>query len=532
MNDYMDRFDNRNSNHPQQFHVAVLRLTAPMHDVFDWTGLRSNHRGRAINYLFREMSIRKRSFWGWDFKEWIATITGTRFYRQHYMAIAYLLCDFSDFHALTNRVFVQVAFAKKVFGGNAVVSVIERVRKILAEWGYGKQLLRQGVPRTIAEALLINRSPNIEDLTTEVLETMRQRSAFVRNNTCTLALSQILVSLGVITRPLNIRFRGQLRGDVPKLMAAVPPDWARCCQHWYDTSTLAPKTRRMSLYTLLNIGRCLASEHPEMGAPAAWRQSLAAQFVAIIDRMQYGDGIGRNDAWAASRKGKPLSASTKARRITVLRTFFVDLQEWEVIPRHFDPRRCLRVPKTMAALLGPKPRPVADDVWAKLLWAGLNLKVDDLPVSYFQEKNGPRAAWYPTEIVRALVIVWLFAGLRRDEILRLRLGCVRWQRSSAGGASGSDEPKSAVCFLDVPVNKTSTAFTKPVDRVVGEAVEAWERIRPTQPKVLDEKTAEYVDYLFIHRAKRVGPGYLNKILIPALCRKAGVPASDCRGSIT
>jgi hypothetical protein len=29
-------------------------------------------------------------------------------------------------------------------------------------------------------------------------------------------------------------------------------------------------------------------------------------------------------------------------------------------------------------------------------------------------------------------------------------------------------PGDAVCLLDVPVNKTGTAFTKPVDRLVGE----------------------------------------------------------------
>jgi hypothetical protein len=52
--------------------------------------------------------------------------------------------------------------------------------------------------------------------------------------------------------------------------------------------------------------------------------------------------------------------------------------------------------------------------------------------------------------------VWLFAGIRGDEIRRLRVGCVRWQPDNG----------SSVCFLDVPVNKTGTAFTKPVNGVV------------------------------------------------------------------
>jgi hypothetical protein len=131
-------------------------------------------------------------------------------------------------------------------------------------------------------------------------------------------------------------------------------------------------------------------------------------------------------------------------------------------------------------------------------------------------------------MVRALVVVWLFAGLRRDEIHRLRVGCVRWQPNTTA-APAQDR---GVCFLDVPVSKTAAPFTKPVDRVVGDAVAAWEQERPTQPKRLDAKTGESVDFLFLYRGKRLGPEYLNMRLIPALCRKAGVPPQDVRGNIT
>ena len=37
-----------------------------------------------------------------------------------------------------------------------------------------------------------------------------------------------------------------------------------------------------------------------------------------------------------------------------------------------------------------------------------------------------------------------------------------------------------MCLLNVPVNKTSTSFTKPVDRIVGEAIAAWERSSGTR----------------------------------------------------
>jgi hypothetical protein len=180
--------------------------------------------------------------------------------------------------------------------------------------------------------------------------------------------------------------------------------------------------------------------------------------------------------------------------------------------------------------VGPRPRVIADDVWAKLLWGGLNLEEDDLPRCHFTRRDNGKASFYPLTMVRALVVVLLFAGLRRDEILRLRVGCVRWQPDLA--KLGQNQGKGAVCLLDVPVNKTSAPFTKPVDRVVGEAITTWERERPLQPKRLDAKTGESVDFLFLYRGKRLGPEYLNGRLIPALCRKAGVPLQDVRGNIT
>jgi hypothetical protein len=64
---------------------------------------------------------------------------------------------------------------------------------------------------------------------------------------------------------------------------------------------------------------------------------------------------------------------------TATRTFFRDGQEWEWFPRRFDQSHALAVPRSVAALIGTNPRVIADEVWAKLLWAGLNLTDHDLP---------------------------------------------------------------------------------------------------------------------------------------------------------
>ncbi|MCA1697749.1 MAG: hypothetical protein LC790_02130, partial [Actinobacteria bacterium] len=209
-----------------------------------------------------------------------------------------------------------------------------------------------------------------------------------------------------------------------------------------------------------------------------------------------------NTAYMRRRSGGPLGANSKAQHIGVLRTFFVDLQEWEWIERRFDPRRVLRVPRSVSALIGPDPRVIADDVWAKLLWAGLNLTAKDLP-GHATTGGEP---WYPLELVRAIALLWLFGGLRNDEIVRLRLGAIRWQHDhpAADAPNDLDGERQPICLLDVPTNKTGTSFTKPVDRVVGGAIEAWETARAPQPTFLDAKTAETVDLLFAHRGARIG----------------------------
>src|SRR5260221_8933044 len=126
------------------------------------------------------------------------------------------------------------------------------------------------------------------------------------------------------------------------------------------------------------------------------------------------------------------------------------------------------------------------------------------------------------EMTRAIALVWLFCGLRRDEIRRLRVGCIRWQQKEA----------MTVCLLDVPVHKTGAAFTKPIDQAVGQAINAWEKVRPPQAKLCDYKTGEMVDFLFLYRMRHLGAYFMNRHLIPRLCQKAGVPQSDLRGKIT
>lgn len=190
-----------------------------------------------------------------------------------------------------------------------------------------------------------------------------------------------------------------------------------------------------------------------------------------------------------------MKPSSRAGMLRHIRTLFHDLQEWGWIPVKFSPERVLRTPRSLSAQIGPAPRIVNDGIWCKLIHAGLNLQETDLTHSagypYF----------YPPEMIRALSALWLFGGLRRDEILRMRCGCIRWQTSE-------EDAGRRICLLDVPVSKTYVAFTKPVDPIVGEYIEQWENVLNTQPLQEDPKTGESVHFLFMHRGKRINGRYI------------------------
>jgi integrase len=298
----------------------------------------------------------------------------------------------------------------------------------------------------------------------------------------------------------------------------APAEWIACVDRWCATSTLTPEVRREYRSILAKAGRWLAAEQPAVTSPADWTRETCAAWVARVVRTGIGDFAQRR-VGLAGRVGRRLAPTSMAGYISVVRTFFRDCQEWGWCARRFDPAVALATPRSVRAMLGPRPRVIADGTWAKILWAGMNLAADDLAAA------GIRA--YPLELVRALALTWLFAAQRSDEIVRLRVGCVRWQRSD-----GADPASAPVCLLDVPVHKTGSAFTKPVDPLLGRAIEAWQAVRPAQPPMADRKTGEAVDLLFACRGHAVANTYINATIIPMLCRKAGVAPSDVRGRIT
>ena len=510
---------------PEHTKKALLRLTDPLDDVMNAIKPPSQSRSGALTVMLIEMHRRRRTFWAWTFDEWMEIFhpTAKAFHdryrhtnshaRQMLVAGMYLLKVFDNFRAL--GIIDRTALACRIFGRQRVAISIKRIIDLIRSWGYSRYSAKDA-QWAVCTLLLAAKSPHLEDITLDLLEAERKLTRVRYRQAAIGVLSRALAGLSAIAHPLSRPPARSIFGDARN---GVPAEWVSWVERWRDTCTLQPKSRKTQFIYLLKVGRWIASAHPDCVSPDRWTREIAAEWVGTVCRMAVGEWTQVNAKYQ-KRRSKPLSAKSKAHLLSSLCTFFRDIQEWEWIPRSFDPRRCFRAPRSLRALIAPNARVIAEDIWAKLLWAGINLTQDDLTTSFFCARH-----FYPLPMVRALSIVWLFGGLRVDEIRRLRVGCVRLHPSSSDSAG-------TVCDLTIPANKTSAAFVKPVDHVVGEAVQQWEAERPQQPSTVDEKTGEVVDFLFMFRGNGIAGEYINKSLVPILCAKAGVPRKDARGNIT
>jgi integrase len=517
----------------KKYEQPLERLLQPLTDVLDILGAKpSQIRNNVLEAFLREIACRQRSYWAWthvDWDDWLHRLeTGNipnyaREVRYYIVSAAYLLGSYDRFWQVK---YFKVRFlSERLFGTQAVMDIFACVTENLIRIGYGSRFNAKNIRTTLSLLILLHRSADVHTFHSEKLETLyRETDLPAYMHPTVERISHALFGMGLLSHPIPSE---SLTPRITTALTGVPPAWADWCQRWRETSPCATGTRYRRYYTLLQVGRWLAETHPEITSPEQWTREIAAEFIAAVDRMHKGQ-------YALNERhydpATPLSANAKKNIIATVSVFFQDCHEWEWIKRRFDPRRSFRIASHIIAASKTLPRVMSDDVWAKLMWAGLNLTESDIePYNLTRDSLTP-VHIYPVEMLQALVTIWLFAGLRSDEIRRLRVGCIRWQQPV--GASSEQEEAQAVCLLEVPAHKTGPAFTKPVDGLVGKAIQGWEQLRPELPPMVDHKTGERVHYLFVYRAKRMGKDYINKVLIPILCKKAGIPLEEARGRIT
>ena len=532
----------------------LARLMQPLSDAFAAMEGEEQLKIYSAHLLLRMCARLERPFWAWEQATWVRVlgISQADFFnthkpgnptdlRQYAIAASYLLNCFSDFQALGG---IEVAaLAYKVFGRNLTEAVLAPILEVNGQWGYSRRDNDAAFRSITTEVLLLNRSPYPDNLTLPFLEQVHTATApNPGRRAMVYRLSRNLAYVGSLPQPLPLA--GGLPASTYKLERerGIAPAWVEWVDRWFETSARPRPERLYMRLDLLRTGRWLAIHHPEVNTPADFTRELAAELVAAVNQMRIGDFSCEHLNVPLKDPGKPWSATRKHGFLGVLRRCFSEAIEWGWMERRFNPQRIFATPRHLKHQIRIAPRIIENDIWAKLLWAGLNLRAEDCPLlghyrtrRWANKTNRKPPApeelepFYPLEMLRALAIVWLFAGLRSDEISRLRVGCARMQTVVTGDANTVDKP---VCLLDIPVHKTGRAFTKPVDPLVGEAIAAWEVVRPAQPDLIDPKTGERVQFLFCCRAKRLSKTYLNHTLIPTLCERAGIPRADTRGSIS
>lgn len=508
---------------------ALARLIDPIEQVLR-TGWQHKHTIGARNILLGEMHRRHSAYWSWDQDAWLALASSQRSVNKacHFQLIA-LGHLFGGHHRLHHAAAVTKLgkLADLVFGPGEADAAVREVRATLDSWDTSVHAM-DTIDNAVLDVLLSSGSPHLKDVTDQVLRQVvaDNRAEGKTRRHGVFKLSRVLADKGIIPAPLTSNHHNH--GPRPDTLASVPEEWLQWAERWKRLAVQEPATVRVMFSIILVAGRWAADKHPQAITPDLWTRDMAAEYVADTMTATVGSWAGSNRN--RTRYGQEMGASGKANRIDALRGFFSDLIEWEWITPRFDPRRVLSLPLSVRAGIGPNPRIIDDVAWAKLMAAGLTLNSEDLapygtPAS---KRLGPVGTYYPIEILRALVVVWLFGGCRIDEIRRLEPDCIIWDE-------GRDEQSGEsfrICLLRVPPNKTSGAFNKPVDPIVGQLIEAWKLVRPPQPALIDRKTRQLKQHLFCIRGQLFGKDYLNNVIIPALCRKAGIPETDSRGALT
>lgn len=501
------------------------RLYVPVRDALVHGSASEIERAIAWGAFTEHMLRLDRPYFGWGADDW-ETFVGPgspcerrKLSRACALSVGYLCCDFRGFTTFDLATAYTTPIAERVFGSAAVVAADERVAAILEGAGYprGKPVYLR---RVVSLLLLVAGSPRLEAVTLEHLDAAYAEGNLPESARRTVhRVSRALELAGLTAR--SCRIPGHSR---PVERTGVAPEWAEWCDRWRATSPRAAKNRDNVHSTVLRVGLWLAERHPEVRSPADWTAETCLDFVAMAAEAT----TGRYAFVERRGAGKPMTAKAKSGLIYAVRSFFADLQGWGWTEPRFAPHAALGLPSSVRRQLGPSPRDIDEVTWLKLVWASLNLAPEDL------RAGGPTGrVFYPFELVRAVAVLWTHAGLRANELSRLRCGCVRARADEiADDETGRRFPAGSVCLVEVPYNKTSAPFSKPVAGVVREAVEAWEAVRPNQPKRLDQKTGHLVDYLLSYKGRPVSTTYVNTSLIPMLCQKAGVPTEDSRGPIT
>src|SRR5712664_810584 len=195
----------------EPWRTQLSRLLTPILDTLKLTGASRETLGGVVSVLLNEMWCRNSSYWSWKESDWesmlrISTRTHSRVHgvrgdaRSHLLAFALLLRRIHDPRQCGE--FDRILLAKRIFGEASVEASASRVAETVKHWGFSDQLNQFRQFTALCEVLLVNGSPLLEDLTTEVLEKVWSSPVTTRRRWCVQRLSSVLADLGLIQRAL------------------------------------------------------------------------------------------------------------------------------------------------------------------------------------------------------------------------------------------------------------------------------------------------------------------------------------------
>ena len=217
-----------------------------------------------------------RSWWGWTPWEWARLCGGSArefvaaqplpvepSVRPFVVALAYLLGGFTDFHRLGT--FNRLHLACLIFGEHTVEESLRQASEVLDRWGYRDSTgVKHRLRGVFSQALLLNRSPRLEDLDTAAFVALRAHPATDGHQGSMLyALQRVVAALGHCDPPVRTGYN-----HAPRI-EGTDPAWAHWIERWHATSTLTPRVRATIRTQMAKTGRGLPPSTPGSPSPAS-----------------------------------------------------------------------------------------------------------------------------------------------------------------------------------------------------------------------------------------------------------------------
>ncbi len=534
-------------------------LTQPLQDVHELKHIQSSKAVKRsltlyLRFMYRQLARIEKSFWGWSQEEWAVvhqaahTICPPRGELVTFRLATYL---FGGYLIIDDR-FSSVSLAFLVFGKELVTAQYQRIANIVLEtdgFGYTSgQTQKHNLFATVTLLMLVNRNPYIDALTVESLYTAQHlatdKEKFVKTF---YRVTRALVHLNIL--PANVWSNRDGEAITPLPWAYSEPDvdpqwvaWLRA--YMMQTHGLSEAHQKRTFCYLIITGRWLRKFHPDINTPEQWYESLAYEYTTWVCSAKRGEFVSRDMSLRSSPLDAPqtLQASSIEGRLCAMRQFFKALQKrpYQIeqqmarrLPFQWNPNEVFATPENIRRQLTPNPRNLDQAWWQKLTWAAASLSAKDLSL--------PMLGIYPLAYYRAVGLLWVTGARRSDEVRRLKVGCVsrEWVPEMCDEKGNQLEPEEHLAYLRVPVNKMQGEFWIPIPPYTADAIEVWERLRPKlQAPQIDRKENKPIDYLFMRRNQLMGADFLNRSLIPLLCKVAGLvdehgdPLRDTVGNIT